>query len=40
MATGVPSKNGVKKSKVPVFLTYEGKEDVATVLSQSFNHTF
>lgn len=37
MATGVPSKNGVKKSKVPVFLTYEGKEDVATVLSQSFN---
>lgn len=37
MATGVPSKNRVKKSKVPVFLTYEGKEDVATVLSQSFN---
>lgn len=37
MATGVPSKNGVKKSKVPVFLTYAGKEDVATVLSQSFN---
>ncbi len=37
MATGVPSKNAVKKSKVPVFLTYEGKEDVATVLSQSFN---
>lgn len=37
MATGVPSKNGVKKSKVPVFLTYEGKKNVATVLSQSFN---
>lgn len=37
MATGVPSKNGVKKAKVPVFLTYEGKEDVATILSQSFN---
>ena len=37
MATGVPSKNGVKKSKVPVFLTYAGKEDVATVLSQTFN---
>lgn len=37
MATGVPSKNGVKKTKVPVSLTYEGKEDVATVLSQPFN---
>ena len=37
MATGVPSKDGVKKTKVPVFLTYEGKEAVATVLSQSFN---
>ena len=37
MATGVPSTNGVRKSKVPVFLTYEGKEDVATVLSQPFD---
>lgn len=37
MATGVPSKNGVKKNKVPVFLTYEGKEDITTILSQSFN---
>lgn len=37
MATGVPSKNGVKKTKVPVFLTYEGKEDVAAIFSQSFN---
>lgn len=37
MATGVPSKNGVKKNKVPVFLTYEGKEDVSTVLSRPFN---
>lgn len=37
MATGVPSKNGVKKTKVPVFLTYDGKEDVATILSQPFN---
>ena len=37
MATGVPPKNGVKKSKVPIFLTYEGKEDAVTVLSQPFH---
>ncbi|MGN0706834.1 MAG: site-specific DNA-methyltransferase [Faecalibacterium sp.] len=37
MATGVPSKNGVKKTKVSVSLTYEGKEDVAAVLSRPFN---
>lgn len=37
MATGVPSKKRVKKNKVPVFLTYEGKEDVANVLSRPFN---
>lgn len=37
MATGVPSKDGIKKNKIPVFLSYEGKEDAATVLAQSFN---
>lgn len=37
MTTGVPSKNRVKKTKVPIFLTYEGKKDVDTILSQSFN---
>ena len=40
MATGVPSKNGVQKSKIPVFLTYDGKEDVASVLSHPFNQYY
>lgn len=38
MATGVPSKEGMKKSKVPVFLSYNGKKDVATILAQSYGN--
>ena len=37
MATGVSSKNGVKKTKIPISLSYEGKEDVANILSRPFN---
>ena len=37
MATGVPPKSGMKRGEVSVSLTYEGKKDVSTILSQSFN---
>lgn len=40
MATGVPSKNGIKRNKVPVSLTYDGKKDVANILSQPYNQYF
>lgn len=34
MATGVPAKNGTSKRRTPLSLSYEGKDDVATILSQ------
>ena len=37
MATGVPSKNGIKRGKISVSLTYEGKKDVSAILLQSFS---
>lgn len=37
MSTGVSAQNGLKKSKIPVTLTYEGKKDISTILSQPFN---
>ena len=37
MATGVPPKSGMKRGEVSVSLTYEGKKDVSTILSKSFN---
>ena len=43
MATGVPPKKGSKKSKIPVELSYEGKEDEKEIISRAmveFNKMF
>ena len=37
MATGIPPKVDIKKTKIPVYLTYEGKQDESDVVSQAYS---